>query len=164
MQNVIIFFMLFTLSSSCTHAQPLELNDTISDMLLLINQGKVKKLFARHTNLFELKNIEINISKVQDVFTRYPDFFEKKVVNKKFMEVNLQKIQTYLHVAKHSVPKFSKNNTSAVYRGSEISPTLKFTMIGSRWLLNIDDRLILQATILIGRDLLLDMEKARSEH
>jgi len=161
MRGIMIVFTLFILNPGSIQAQSLELKDTISEMILLIDQGEVKQLFTEHTDLLDLKKLDENISKVQHILAMYPGFFEKKPIENKVYKVNLQKIKTYFLIIKQGTPKLFENNTLVVYRASEINPTLKFTKVENNWLLMIDDRLLELATILIGKSLLLELEMAR---
>ena len=111
--NKILVLMIVIMLSACTATTPQsELNDTMTEMIALIDQGKGQDLLKNHVDLSDLHG----------PLPRIPDD-------------KLKRIKVFLLKAKKMNPKFKKNNTLAVYRDSSFFKPLRFKKINGKWLL-----------------------------
>ena len=105
--------MIVLMLYACTAKTPQsELNDTMTEMITLIDQGKGQDLLKSHVDLSDLRG----------PLPRIPDR-------------KLKRIKVFLLKAKKMKPKFKQNNTLAVYTDPSFFKPLRFKKINGKWLL-----------------------------
>lgn len=101
------------LLAACSPMTPQEnLNESIDNMLSLIEQGKDVELINKYADL----------SNVPDPYSRIPD-------------AKMRKIKLMLLKVKKMTPVFSDDNTVATFKGHSLSKTVTFTKPNDTWLL-----------------------------
>lgn len=102
-----------TILGACSPQTPQsQLNETITAMLVLIDQGKSQELLAKYADL-------------SDVSRSATDIPEDK----------LKELRFYLLRAKELKPTLTESNTLATYVDSSLKMPLRFKKTGEKWLL-----------------------------
>ena len=89
-----------------------ELNETITEMLALIDHGKSQELLAKYADFSDARGSIIDIP-----------------------EDKLKSLKFHLLRTKEMQPRLTESNTLAVYEDSSFERPLRFKKVGQKWLL-----------------------------
>ena len=112
MKNILILLFVLALSACSPQTPQSELNETIDEMLALIDHSKSQELLTQYADLSDTNGSVTDIS-----------------------ESKLKKIRFFLLRAKEMQPVLSENGLLATYNDSSFKRPLKFTKIDGKWLL-----------------------------